>query len=231
MKNRLVRQLLTHPVRTLKTLMLVTALAGSVTACSMQFSGTGEALPDLADDPSIQSIYEGLGEAISEADFTDEADLAQLSAALRGAAQATEHIGDVEFEQATLMRVVDGDTIVVRMDNADYKVRLIGINTPESVAPETYRVGNSKEGLEASNLVKAMLSDVTTVYLQKDVSDTDRYDRLLRYVWLELPEDPYDYEEVSQKMLNAVLVIGGIAEAVEYEPDTAYSAYFEEMER
>ena len=99
------------------------------------------------------------------------------------------------------------------------------------MAPETYRVGNSKEGLEASNLVKAMLSDVTTVYLQKDVSDTDRYDRLLRYVWLELPEDPYDYEEVSQKMLNAVLVIDGIAEAVEYEPDTAYSAYFEEMER
>ena len=184
--------------------MLVTALAGSVSACSMQFSGAGEALQSLLDDPSVQTVYEGLGEAIGEADFTNEADLAQLSAALRGAAQATEHIADVEFVQATLVRVVDGDTIVVRMNNEDYKVRLIGINTPESVAPETYRTANSTEGMEASELVKAMLSDVTTVYLQKDVSDTDQYDRLLRYVWLELPEDPYDYKEVSEKMLRKI---------------------------
>lgn len=84
------------------------------------------------------------------------------------------------FEEAKLIRVIDGDTIEVELNNTQYSVRLIGINTPESVAPDNYKTKNSIEGTEASNTVKDILSDVKTVYLQKDVSDTDKYDRLLR---------------------------------------------------
>ena len=76
-----------------------------------------------------------------------------------------------------------------------------------------------------------MLSDVTTVYLQEDTSDRDRYGRLLRYVWLDEPKDAYSRSEIESKMLNAMLVMDGIAEAVAYEPDTMYEEVFEDLER
>ena len=58
------------------------------------------------------------------------------------------------YQEATLIRVIDGDTIVVNIDNIEYTVRLIGIDTPESVAPDVYLEAtgkkNTKEGLLAS---------------------------------------------------------------------------------
>lgn len=134
---------------------------------------------------------------------------------------------NAEFVKATLVRVVDGDTIVVDIDGTEAKVRLIGINTPESVAPDSYRVSNSEEGILASEYVKDLLKDTTTVYLQKDISDTDKYDRLLRYVWLEIPEDAHNINEISTKMLNGILLLDNVAEPVEYEPDTEYADDFE----
>lgn len=136
-----------------------------------------------------------------------------------------------EFQAAELVRVVDGDTIVVDISGEEVKVRLIGIDTPESVASSKYleKTGkeNTKEGENASDFVKNMLAGTETVYLQKDVSDTDRYGRLLRYVWLRLPEDDKDIEEVSTKMLNGILVWEGIAEPAAYAPDTAHQEDFE----
>lgn len=135
------------------------------------------------------------------------------------------------FQPATLVRVVDGDTIVVDISGDEYKVRLIGINAPESVAPDSYleMTGkeNTQEGEKASDFVKNLLAGTETVYLQKDVSDTDRYGRLLRYVWLEIPDDDKDIEEISSKMLNGILVREGIAEPAAYAPDTVHQADFE----
>lgn len=136
-----------------------------------------------------------------------------------------------EFQIAKLVRVVDGDTIVVDISGEEVKVRLIGIDTPESVAPQNYldRTGkeNTWEGKNASDYVKSLLAHAETVYLQKDVSDTDRYGRLLRYVWLEIPNDDKDIEEISTKMLNGILVWEGIAEPAAYAPDTAHQEDFE----
>jgi micrococcal nuclease len=143
--------------------------------------------------------------------------------------QNTEDNVITTFEEAKLIRVIDGDTIEVGLNNTQYSVRLIGINTPESVAPDSYKTKNSIEGTEASNTVKDILSDVKTVYLQKDVSDTDKYDRLLRYVWLEKPNDENDINEISTKMLNAILVNKGIAEIATYKPDTKYEWAFKEL--
>ena len=121
--------------------------------------------------------------------------------------------------------------MVVRFDTGeDEKVRLIGINTPESVAPDTYRTENTKEGEAASDYVKDLLSDTDTLYLQTDTSDKDRYDRLLRYVWLDVPDDVYSKSEIKEKMLNAILVEKGIAEAVAYAPDLEYEDIFEDLE-
>lgn len=144
-------------------------------------------------------------------------------------AEESKDFGD--FQTAKLVRVVDGDTIVVDISGEELSVRLIGIDTPESVASQNYldRTGkeNTWEGKNASDYVKNMLARTETVYLQRDVSDTDRYGRLLRYVWLEIPNDDKDIEEISTKMLNGILVWEGIAEPAAYAPDTAHQEDFE----
>ena len=134
-----------------------------------------------------------------------------------------------ELQQATVERVVDGDTIIVDLDGVEQRVRLIGIDTPESVHPDESR--NSEAGDVASDFTKSIVKQGDTVYLQKDVSDTDKYDRLLRYVWLEKPADVNDESEIKSKMLNAILVVEGYAEPKEYEPDTAYADTFERLEK
>lgn len=147
----------------------------------------------------------------------------------RNNAKESEDFG--EFQAAKLVRVVDGDTIVVDISGEAVKVRLIGIDTPESVASQQYldKAGkeNTQEGEKAGDFVKTLLADTEIVYLQKDVSDTDRYGRLLRYVWLEIPKDDEDMEEISTKMLNGILVWEGIAEPAAYAPDTAHQEDFE----
>ena len=64
------------------------------------------------------------------------------------------------------------------------------------------------------------------VWIQKDFSETDRYDRLLRIVWLAIPSDDMDETEVRTKMFNADLVINGYAEPSTFPPDVKYSEYF-----
>lgn len=134
-----------------------------------------------------------------------------------------------ELQQATVERVVDGDTIIVDLDGVEQRVRLIGIDTPESVHPDESR--NSEAGEVASDYTKSIVKQGEMVYLQKDVSDTDKYDRLLRYVWLEKPTDSNDESEIKTKMLNAILVVEGYAEPKEYEPDTAYVDVFERLDK
>lgn len=117
---------------------------------------------------------------------------------------------------ATVTRVVDGDTIQLSDGS---KVRLVGVNTPESTTrTEEY-------GKEASNYTKSKLEG-KEVWLQKDVSETDRYDRLLRIVWLDIPTDDMDDQEIRTKMFNANLVLNGYAEPSTYPPDVKYSEYF-----
>ncbi len=140
---------------------------------------------------------------------------------------------DSNLDKAEVVRVVDGDTVVVKIDGSDFKLRLIGVDTPESVASKEYldRTGkeNTESGKTASEYTKSLLPEGTIVYLEKDVSDTDRYGRLLRYVWLEIPEDTNDSEEISGKMLNAILVKNGYAEAVAYKPDIKHQDVLKQL--
>lgn len=84
---------------------------------------------------------------------------------------------------ATVTKVVDGDTIRVSINGESKTIRLIGINTPETVDP---RREVECFGKEASNRAKELLTD-KTIFLESDDSqgNTDKYDRLLRYVLLE----------------------------------------------
>lgn len=123
------------------------------------------------------------------------------------------------LEQAHVTRVVDGDTIVVDRGHGQEKVRLILVNTPETVHPnkpvEYY-------GKEASDFTKAQLTD-KEIYLEKDVSDRDRYGRLLRYVWLDRPENK---EDLEKKCFNAILLKEGYAQLSTFPPDVKYEHEF-----
>jgi micrococcal nuclease len=141
------------------------------------------------------------------------------------ATRATEPPGDAT---ATVTRVVDGDTIEVTITattsgpgagaaaiGQEYDVRLIGIDTPESVKPGTPVECFARE---ASAAAKALLLG-QEVRLVKDVEETDRYERLLRYVYIE------------DEMANARLVANGYAFAYTYPPNVRWSELFVELER
>jgi micrococcal nuclease len=110
-----------------------------------------------------------------------------------------EVVANLGLVAATISRVVDGDTVELSDGN---KVRLIGINTPESTT------SHEEYGKEASNYTTSKLQG-KQIWLQKDVSETDRYGRLLRIVWLAIPTNGLDENEIRTKMFNADLVLNG----------------------
>jgi micrococcal nuclease len=120
--------------------------------------------------------------------------------------------------EATVVRVVDGDTLVVALGDVTETVRLIGIDTPESVARDR---PDECFGAEASHRLAALLPPGTAVLLARDVEPRDLYDRLLAYV--HRPEDGL--------FVNADLVAGGFAEARDYPPNTTHRADLEQAER
>ena|SRR3990172_5245263 len=123
----------------------------------------------------------------------------------------------LQGEKAYVAKVVDGDTI--QLSNGK-TVRLIGIDTPETVDPRR-PVGCF--GKEASNEAKSLLSD-TQIILQKDVSETDKYGRLLRYIFLPLSDGRILF-------VNDYLVRAGFAKVLTYPPDVKYNEQFRQAER
>jgi micrococcal nuclease len=77
---------------------------------------------------------------------------------------------------ATVVRVIDGDTVVVHIDGKDEHVRLIGIDTPETVDPDKPVMCY---GAEASGETKSLLPAGTVVRLVRDIEARDAYGRLL----------------------------------------------------
>ena len=108
-------------------------------------------------------------------------------------------------------KVVDGDTIEIE---GGQKVRYIGIDTPETVDP---REAVGCYGKEASNKNKELVEG-KKVRLEKDVSETDRYGRLLRYIY------------VGEIFVNEYLVKEGFAKASSYPPDVKYQDKFKASE-
>src|SRR4030042_548838 len=104
-----------------------------------------------------------------------------------------------------VIQVVDGDTIII---TGGYHVRYIGIDAPEK--GETYY-------LEATQLNKELIEG-ESIRLEKDISEKDKYGRLLRYVY------------VDDTFVNAEIVRLGYAYAKAYPPDIKYQPYLEAIE-
>ena len=111
-------------------------------------------------------------------------------------------------EDAQVASIVDGDTIEVLMDGVGYRVRYVGVNTPER---------DQTCYAEATAANTALVSG-QAVQMLRDESNTDQYGRLLRYIF------------VGERFVNAELVANGWAEAVEYDPDRRYTADFRALE-
>lgn len=125
-----------------------------------------------------------------------------------------------DLEEVQLVQVIDGDTIrIIGSDNLEYKVRLIGIDTPESVHSDASK--NNEFGTMASEHTKEMLKNVDTLYLEYDVLPTDKYNRVLAYVWFSS-----DASNISN-MLNARILSDGYAMDKVYEPNHKYAKQFE----
>jgi len=198
----------------------------SITACNLEFSNK-QPLSEIVTEEKISVVVSELSDVIEETDFYEEESLNNLVNDITKKAEALSSENEVlgDFQKATLVRVVDGDTIVVEINQEEYTVRLIGVNTPESVHPNNEL--NTEEGMLSSDYTKTLLQNINEIYLQKDVSDVDKYGRLLRYVWLEVPNDEKDRNCIADKMLNGILVRDKVAEPVTYDPDTKYKEDFE----
>jgi micrococcal nuclease len=112
-------------------------------------------------------------------------------------------------------RVVDGDTLIVDVDGSEERVRLIGVDTPESVHPDEKR--NVPYGAAASEFTKT-LTEGKTVTLELDVQERDRYGRLLAYVYLD------------EVMLNKTLLSEGYAKLATYPPNVRYVDEFTQLQ-
>lgn len=120
----------------------------------------------------------------------------------------------------TVITVIDGDTIMVKGKGEVIKVRLIGVDTPESVARGSREKDNCPEGRIASDFTKSQLLK-KTVYLEYDMERTDRYGRTLAYVYL----------KDQCTMFNRILLKKGYAKTMIIAPNDLYEQDFKELER
>ena len=112
-----------------------------------------------------------------------------------------------------MKRVVDGDTIDIAISGNTERVRLIGINTPETKHPTK---GVECYGPEASAYTEQLLPKGTKLRVERDIEARDKYGRLLLYVYI----------ENSNVFVNLDLVLQGYARPMVFEPNTAHKADF-----
>ncbi len=114
-----------------------------------------------------------------------------------------------------VVRVVDGDTIIIDMDGTRERVRLIGLDTPESALADEEQ--NEPYGEIAAEFTKERLEG-ESVTLEYDRDQRDGYDRILAYVY------------VDGNMFNKTLIEEGHAESVAYPPNLRYQEEFDNLE-
>lgn len=126
---------------------------------------------------------------------------------------AAEAVADARQGLGSVERVVDGDTLVVRIAGQQERLRLIGMDTPESV-----KEGTAVEcfAREAANRTKALLPPGTAVRIVRDVEARDRFGRLLGYV----------YRHEDGLFVNLTLLREGYAATLTFPPNVAHADEF-----
>lgn len=121
--------------------------------------------------------------------------------------------------KSEVVRVKDGDTYVLNIGGEEITVRLIGVDTPESVAPADYSKENTSEGREISEIVKQKIRAGDALYVEYDVSPTDKYGRTLAYLYFE-----------NGEMVQEWLLENGYAQVMTVQPNSKYAKRFSEIQ-
>lgn len=157
-------------------------------------------------DESFKKVTDAKPIEVEKAD-TNEAD---------GIANLKTNSDKVNTISATIVRVTDGDTFTVKMKDKTEKVRLLLVDTPESVKPNT---PVEPYAIEASNYTKGILTKGKKVELEFDVNERDQYGRLLAYTY------------VDGEMLNRLLLEKGLAQVVIFQPNVKYVDEFRSIQQ
>ena len=136
------------------------------------------------------------------------------SAPGRGPASASGAAGSSGLKpNATVVSVTDGDTITVRIGNTKEKVRLLGIDTPETKKPNT---PVQCFGPEATEYTTSLLPVGTALHLERDLEARDKYGRLLAYV----------YRSTDGMFVNLQIIRHGYARLLTFQPNVAHADDF-----
>ena len=129
---------------------------------------------------------------------------------------------------ATVIRVVDGDTVHLKIDSQDVTVRLVGVDTPEDTKEhETY-------GPEASAYTRRLLLVGSSLWVEVAEETHDRYGRLLAYLWLVEPPDGRQLalpNVLAKDLVNARILERGWGEVLIIKPNVAYRSQYEALQR
>ncbi|HEY8394533.1 MAG TPA: thermonuclease family protein [Thermaerobacter sp.] len=198
--------------KVLGLMVAVLAVPWVVTGCSAPAAISGE---DGRDEHETRAVArgEGVPQTINER-VNEDARPAPIDA--------------TRVTRVTVVEVIDGDTVRVRREAGaplpSDRVRLIGVDTPEVRPPA------EPFGREARRFARERLQG-RTVWLERDVSETDRYGRALRYAWLSEPPGHPAERDVRHKMFNAILLLEGYARVVTLPPDVRYTDWFVRFQR
>jgi micrococcal nuclease len=124
-------------------------------------------------------------------------------------------VSNIRKIKTKVVRAVDGDTIEIKWNDQTERLRLIGVDTPETVHPSK---GEQPYGREASNYTKQVLTG-QTVLIEFDVNARDKYNRLLGYVYLH-----------NGTFFNASLIGQGYAQLMTYPPNVRWSTLFQQLQ-
>lgn len=147
--------------------------------------------------------------------------LGVLAVAIAGLTAAPEATSDGAPELVTVQRVVDGDTVLVVIDGRVERVRYVGIDAPELEWTDGARPADCF-GPEARDRHAELVAG-RQLRIERDRSDRDRFDRLLRHAWLEV--------DGEWRHVGELLVVEGSARARSYPPDTAQDDRLADAER
>ena len=136
---------------------------------------------------------------------------------------------DPSLMEVRVSYVIDGDTIIVtNEENKELRVRLLGIDTPESTNCEENAC--SEEGYAAAEYLRNLLETNEKVYLEYDERKYDQYGRELCYVWLSDNVDVHKYEDFEKYCVNALVLKNTYCKTLHYSPNDRYKDWFELIE-
>lgn len=133
------------------------------------------------------------------------------SSVIRSAFTTDQAFIPLSYYLTTVSKIIDGDTIVAKVENKDYSIRLIGIDTPETT-PDNLECG----GPEATAFLNSVIPEGTPIWLTRDTEPYDIYDRLLAYV----------YRAQDGLFINLALTKYGYADELNIAPNNTYTAHF-----